>query len=189
MGLQGKVKVNDLRYEQATEEIVRERLYLVEVASFPEDEAASLEGMLERAAVTGPLFIVAYDASGKWESDNNKPLGFVNCTFTNATELSHHAMDEALVEGTTVVIQSVTVAEQYRRQGLAGAMLRHWLEEARGALVGPDKTTRVTLALLICKEHLISFYASCGFTYKRVSPIVHGKDTWHEMSYDWSECA
>ena len=31
------------------------------------------------------------------------------------------------------------------------------------------------------KENLVGFYESAGFKYVRPSPVVHGKDTWHEM--------
>ncbi|CAN0458877.1 unnamed protein product, partial [Scytosiphon promiscuus] len=37
---------------------------------------------------------------------------------------------------------------------------------------------------LIAKAGLLGMYASCGFSLKGLSPVVHGKDPWFEMRKD-----
>lgn len=37
---------------------------------------------------------------------------------------------------------------------------------------------------LIAKAGLLGMYASCGFALKGLSPVVHGKDPWFEMTVD-----
>ena len=36
--------------------------------------------------------------------------------------------------------------------------------------------------MLLCKQHLIPFYASAGFEDLGVSDVVHGKDPWQLMA-------
>ena len=37
---------------------------------------------------------------------------------------------------------------------------------------------------IIAKAGLLGMYASCGFALKGLSPVVHGKDPWFEMTID-----
>lgn len=37
---------------------------------------------------------------------------------------------------------------------------------------------------MIAKAGLLGMYASCGFALKGLSPVVHGKDPWFEMTVD-----
>jgi hypothetical protein len=42
------------------------------------------------------------------------------------------------------------------------------------------------LGLLLCKEYLRHWYEHAGWTYVRVSPVVHGQEIWLEMKYDFT---
>lgn len=37
---------------------------------------------------------------------------------------------------------------------------------------------------LIAKAYLVGFYVSCGFSVTRLSPVVHGQDSWFELVVD-----
>ena len=44
---------------------------------------------------------------------------------------------------------------------------------------------RLTLGIrLLAKEHLVSFYQSCGCELVGPSAVVHGKDPWFELKMD-----
>ena len=44
------------------------------------------------------------------------------------------------------------------------------------------KLTGVERVLLICKRHLVDFYAANGFQLDGPSGVVHGHDPWFAMS-------
>jgi len=73
-------------------------------------------------------------------------------------------------------IHSVAVDPEYRRRGLATAMLKRYIKFM-------DKLHPfISTLTLICKHELISLYAGAGFSYIGKSDVVHGKDQWFEMS-------
>jgi ectoine hydroxylase-related dioxygenase (phytanoyl-CoA dioxygenase family)/ribosomal protein S18 acetylase RimI-like enzyme len=170
-----KIDPSKLQYKLGTPDLVRDSLFSIEIESFPADEAASLEGMVMRVSSIKNFFLVCSDLTS---GPDGPVVGFVNGTRTSSDELSHHAMDHHEPDGDVLVIQSVTVAPAYRRRGIATAMLKHYMRYVQ------QERQEVRAALLICKEHLIDFYASCGFAFFRESPVVHGKDTWYEMRCD-----
>ena len=63
------------------------------------------------------------------------------------------------------------MTEAQRRKGIAGWMLREYLQ--RVADVGVAQRV-----LLICKEPLVGLYAAAGFKDLGPSDVVHGKDPW-----------
>ena len=157
----------------------------MEIASFPADEAATLDGMVMRVTTVTAFFMVcctkpAPDTATETSAGLQcaTPVGFCNGTLTRADTLTHESMDHHDADGTTLIIQSVTVAPEYRRRGVATHMLRQYILYVR------HQRPEISKTLLICKKHLIAFYQSCGFTYEGESPIVHGQDTWHTMSME-----
>jgi hypothetical protein len=60
------------------------------------------------------------------------------------------------------------------REPLYAAMLRAYVADVFAK-------SDVSLILLLSKANLISLYQRCGFTFVRVSPVSHGKETWFEM--------
>lgn len=59
-----------------------------------------------------------------------------------------------------------------------GTRLKAYVESV--ALTQPG----VRRVCLIAKAGLLGMYASCGFSLKGLSPVVHGKDPWFEMRID-----
>jgi hypothetical protein len=72
----------------------------------------------------------------------------------------------------------VCVAEEYRRKKVATSMLRQYVNDIA---LSPSSSSITTIAL-IAKQHLLSFYVSCGFSVVGLSEIVHGKDPWFHLT-------
>jgi len=140
--------------------------FSLEVASYPADEAATLEKLQLRAEVAGDYF---------WGvSDGEVLIAFVCGTLTCGSTLTEESMSVHEPEGTTLCIHSVVVAEERRRLGLGTAMLKAYVKQVADH-------TPVRTILLMCKEPLIPFYADAGFTLVGQSDVVHGLDPWFEM--------
>ena len=142
--------------------------FAIESASYPEDEAASLTSLEYRQANALPYFQCAI-------LDGTTIIGFV-CS-TRCDEFEEESMSTHSVEGSLLAIHSVVVHEAYRRQGVATAMLKRYLQMVQ------DENTDGSIhsMVLLAKTHLLGFYVNCGFRVNRPSPIVHGQDTWYEL--------
>ena len=62
---------------------------------------------------------------------------------------------------------------RYRRMGVAGQMVRHYVEESRKR--GQDGV------VLTCKDHLRPLYEKAGFIWQGVSASTHGGVKWNDM--------
>jgi guanine nucleotide exchange factor len=109
----------------ATSSDIDNRLYDLEIASFPSDEAASLEGMHMRQREASDFFYVGLQAG------EGQIVGFINGTKTSATEIHHDSMSSHVPEGRTLVIHSVTVDPAHRRKGIATTMLKQYVSAMR----------------------------------------------------------
>jgi len=143
------------------------RCFELEVAGYPADEAASLEGLTFRQAKAGEFFMVAEEESAV--------RGFVCGTLSAGSTLEHDTMSDHVPEGRLLCIHSVCVEEAWRRRKLGSRLLSAYLRFVAG--VAPH----VEEVRLICKEHLVSFYEAGGFAVVGPSPVVHGADSWIEM--------
>ena len=142
----------------------------LERISFPEDEAATFESMLNRCEVANEFFMCFYDNTAETQ---HIPIGFVNGTCSIETTIHHESMSTHHANGRSLVIHSVTVNPQHRRQGLGLAMLIDYVQ----AIKSMENIDRI---LLLSKAYLLSFYTSCGFTIDRLSSVSHGKVSgWH----------
>lgn len=146
-------------------------MYALESASYPEDEAATREGMAFRLRVAAPCFLIAR------ARDEEDIIGFVNGTRTMSAKLTHESMSAHEEQGKTLCVHSVVVKEARRRRGFGLAMMREYCER-----VCVDES--ITEMRLLCKEYLVGFYSAAGFELVGKSDVVHGKDTWMEMRMD-----
>ena len=140
--------------------------FALEAASYPADEAASLEKLQLRAEQAGDFFWGVTE-SGSLQS-------FVCGTLTCSDTLTEESMSVHDPEGTTLCIHSVVVAEKLRRRGLGCAMLKAYVKQV-------SEHTSVRAILLMCKKPLIPFYADASFALVGQSDVVHGADPWFEM--------
>ena len=90
--------------------------FALEAASYPADEAATLENLQLRAEVAGEYF---------WGVSEGSALeGFICGTLTCGDTLTEESMSAHDPAGKTLCIHSVVVAEERRRLGLGSAMLK-----------------------------------------------------------------
>ena len=139
--------------------------------------AANFAYRLEHAA---PFFKAV--VSPPSDSSSVRILGFVVGTLSVASELHHQSMFEHAPEGRYLCIHSVVVAAEWRRRGLASAMLREYLRQVRA-----EQGSSLDAVVLICKRHLIPLYEGCGFKLVGPSAVVHGVEQWFECRMPLAE--
>jgi len=139
-----------------------EELNRLETESFPPDEAASKESVAYRITEAGDFFYTYR------RSPADEIVGFVNGTCTVGSVIEEESMTEHKPEGNVLVIHSVTVSQNHRRNGLGSSMLKRYVQQIK-------ENRRVDGILLLCKANLLSFYVGCGFSLVGLSHVVHGQ--------------
>lgn len=148
--------------------------HAIEIASFPQDEAATLEKFLYRQAQAPDLFLGAYDVS-----DNKRVLiGYVCSTLSSSPTLTHESMSVHDPAGTSVCVHAVCVAPAHRRKGIALGLLKEYVARLERARQDGAQFERV---LLITHEDMRSLYEKAGFEWLGRSAVVHGALPWYEM--------
>ena len=141
-------------------------VHSLEAASYPADEAASLESFVLRQREAGAYFRKCMVGG--------ELAGFICGTrceaFTEASMATHAAA------GPVLAIHSVVTAPAFRRRGVALEGLRQYAEAVAGDGVESVK--------LIAKAPLLGLYARAGFAVDGLSAIVHGKDPWFQCTRD-----
>lgn len=140
----------------------------VELACFPEAEAAPREVLGERIRVFPGSFFVA-------EIDN-KIVGFINGSVTNDEVISDELFSNTnlhLPQGKYQAIFGLDVVPQYRKKGIAAQLMKYLIQKAKEA--GRKGV------ILTCKEHLIPYYQTFGYMNKGVSQSTHGGAIWYDM--------
>ena len=141
-----------------------------QAASYPADEAASLESLKFRASSASDCFLLVERAG--------ELVGFVCGTRAPDGPLTHQSMSEHTPNGAALCIHSVCVHPDKRRERIGTKVLEAYVATQRAAAA---QGSGVATLRLLCKEHLQQFYASAGFELVGRSEVVHGTDTWYEM--------
>lgn len=140
----------------------------VECECFPECEAADIETFKDR---------LTYYPNHFWLlEDNERLVAFVNGMVTNKEDLSDEMYANAALHdenGKWQMIFGVNTIPSYRRQGLAGRVIKKVISDAR---VQGRKGL-----VLTCKEPLLHYYAKFGFVDEGISNSKHGGVVWHKM--------
>jgi uncharacterized protein YciI/ribosomal protein S18 acetylase RimI-like enzyme len=171
-----------LSYRSPTPEDIP-RCFEIESASYPADEAATLEGLKYRQANAGDYFQLCTIH----EDSEETIVGFVCSTrchdFTEESMSTHHH------DGKLLAIHSVVVEEPFRRRGIAKTMLQHYVKHIKEQQQLPptDRKSPISSMVLLAKAHLLGFYVQCGFHVNRPSPIVHGQELWYELEQSCSD--
>lgn len=140
----------------------------VEMACFPEAEAASKTSFEQRIRTFPDSFFVA-------ELDG-KVVGFVNGSVINGKVIYDDLFHDTALhipEGKYQTIFGLDVVPEHRKKGIAEMLMAHMIEAARHA-------GRYGL-VLTCKAPLIPYYEKFGFVNLGVSGSVHGGATWYDM--------
>lgn len=143
----------------------------IEAACFPPEEAASPEKLAKRAALYPDGFVVGVL--------DGEVVGFANGAATHQPDLADEAFKDLVGHdptGTALVIFSLTVRPDLQGRGLSRPLLEGFLSRA--------KALRKERVLLLCKAHLVPYYARFGFVDLGRSASTHGGAVWHEMRLD-----
>ena len=128
----------------------------VEAACFPAVEAATKEEFAERLRYYGSHFWLMFDGGNL--------IGFVDGMVTDQADLTDDLYEQAALHNELPA---------YRRQGVAAALIRRAIDDARAQ-------GRKGL-VLTCKDQPVHYYAKFGFVSEGVSVSTHGGVVWYQM--------
>ena len=140
----------------------------VEAACFPAAEAATPAEFAERLRHYGSHFWLMFDSE--------KLIGFVDGMVTDKADLSDDLYAQASLHnenGAWQMIFGVNTLPEYRRRGVAAALLKQAIADAKAQ-------GRKGL-VLTCKDKLVHYYAKFGFVSEGVSESTHGGVVWYQM--------
>ena len=143
-------------------------LTAIEAACFPAAEAAKEEDFRRRLSVY-PNHFWLLEREGQIVS-------FVNGLVTDEEKLRDEMYENAALhneQGAWQMIFGVNTLPQYRRQGLAGQVIRRCIDDAR-------RQGRRGV-VLTCKDRLVHYYETFGFVSEGVSQSTHGGVVWYDM--------
>ena len=145
---------------------------VIEATCFPPNEACTLPIMKERVRLAAECFLVAI------AKETKKMVGYIAGIATDEKNLRDEFFTDTRLhnpQGNYVMILSVTVLPEHRRQGLAGAMMKEYLRS--------QKACGRKEAVLTCLESKVVFYKNMGYTDEGISNSSWGGEAWHEMRY------
>ena len=140
----------------------------VEAACFPAAEAATPAEFAERLRHYGSHFWLMFDSE--------KLIGFVDGMVTDKADLSDDLYAQASLHnenGAWQMIFGVNTLPEYRRRGVAAALLERAIADAKAQ-------GRKGL-VLTCKDKLVHYYAKFGFVSEGVSESTNGGVVWYQM--------
>lgn len=140
----------------------------VEAACFPAAEAATPVEFAERLRHYGSHFWLMFDSE--------KLIGFVDGMVTDRADLIDDLYAQASLHdenGAWQMIFGVNTLPEYRRRGVAAALLERAIADAKAQ-------GRKGL-VLTCKDKLVHYYAKFGFVSEGVSESTHGGVVWYQM--------
>ena len=141
----------------------------VESECFPAAEAATKEEFRERLESYADHFLLMFDGE--------KLAAFIDGFVTDEPDLTDQMYENAAMHSESEkwqMIFGVNTLPEYRRRGLAGALINEMIAEARRQ--GRDGL------VLTCKDRLVHYYAKFGFLNEGVSgKSTHGGAVWNQM--------
>jgi predicted PhzF superfamily epimerase YddE/YHI9/ribosomal protein S18 acetylase RimI-like enzyme len=105
-------------------------------------------------------------------------IGYITATRCHA--FSKDSMSIHSSTGPLLAIHSIVVAEPFRRQGYATAMIDNYIKTVQNM----DLKYGIQKIVLIAKANLLSFYVKNGFKVTKPSDIVHGGEPWYECELE-----
>lgn len=147
-----------------------EQAVAIEQICFPPHEACSRKDMLERVAQASELFLVAVDKT------TGKLAGSLNGLATNEVKFRDEFFTDITLNdmsGKNVMLLGLSVLPEYRRRGLATALVRKYAEK--------EHANGRKQLILTCLDSRVPMYQKMGFTDLGLSASVWGGEAWHEM--------
>ena len=108
--------------------------------------------------------------------EDEKLVSFVDGFVTDTPDLTDEMYADASLHdahGAWQMIFGVNTLPEYRKQGLAGQLLRRAIADA--------KAQGRRGLVLTCKDRLVHYYAGFGFVSEGVSGSTHGGVVWYQM--------
>lgn len=164
----------DLREKYEFRNIVLDELQQaveIEQICFPPNEACSEEHMRGRVENAPELFLVAVDRH------TGKIAGFLNGLATDeATFRDEFFVDADLYDpnGANVMLLGLDVLPEYRKQGLARALVDEYARR--------EQDRNRSMLILTCLPEKVKMYEKMGFTDKGICASSWGGEAWHEMT-------
>ena len=148
----------------------------IEQICFPPNEACTNEHMKERVLASPELFLVAVDKK------TGKIAGFLNGLATEEDVFRDEFFTDVKLydpAGKNIMLLGLDVLPDYRGHGLAGEIVRRYLERER-------KNGR-NMLLLTCLEDKVKMYEKMGFLDRGIAGSSWGGEEWHEMVWKIGE--
>ena len=140
----------------------------VEAECFPPAEAASRESFSARLSSYASHFWLMFK--------DGRLISFVDGMVTDEKDLTDEMYENARMHketGAWQMIFGVNTLPEYRRRGVAAALLERAIADAKAQ-------GRKGL-VLTCKDKLVHYYAKFGFVSEGVSESTHGGVVWYQM--------
>ena len=140
----------------------------VERCCFPVQEAATEQEFRERLEAYADCFWLLFQ--------DGRLVSFIDGMATDEPDLRDDMYADASLhrtDGAWQMIFGLNTLPEFRRQGYAAMLVRRMIADAK-------ERGRLGL-VLTCKERLIPYYTSLGFTDEGVSSSTHGNVIWHQM--------
>lgn len=169
--------VNSLTFRNLRSEGEVHAGYKFEQEGYPEDEAASLDGMLYRYRQAGHLLLGAFD------KDNNI-VGYIMSTRSASPLVTHESMETHDPRGSTVCIHSVCVKREWQRIGVANKLLTTYTEAIRQYNKEATTSRQIKRLAMMSREHLVPMYERAGYKCLGESSVVHGNEKWFDCVID-----
>lgn len=161
-----------IRPVESNQDIIK--AYEIETSVFSKEVAAALEAFQMRKQLFGAYFLVAEN-----ELDH-QIIGVTNSVKISNKEIADDSIKQVTQyaeDGQYLCVLTIAVHPSHQRRGVATELLQRIIEIARKeGLKG---------IVLMCEEHLISFYEKNGFLYEAPSASKHAGIQWHEMNLIW----
>ncbi|MGO4273823.1 GNAT family N-acetyltransferase [Paenibacillus sp. TAF58] len=161
-----------IRQVESNQEI--RKAYEIETSVYSKEAAATLEAFYMRQHVFGAYFLVA-----EHELDH-QIIGVTNSVKIHNKDLADDSIKQEThpaEDGQYLCVLTIAVHPSYQRRGVATKLLQRIVEIA--------KKDGLNGIVLMCEEHLISFYEKNGFLYASPSSSQHAGIQWHEMNLIW----
>lgn len=145
-----------------------EQIAELEGICFPESEAATKDALKKRLEKYSEYFYVL--------TISDKIVSMVNGMVTEQPDLHdemYHNENLHNANGEWQMIFGVDTHPEYRKKGLAAAVLNAFIANARN-----EKRKGVVLT---CKKNLICYYEKFGFVSEGRSDSIHGNTIWYQM--------
>jgi len=140
----------------------------VEAACFPPAEACSAEEFARRIQTFPESFFFA--------KENGVIIGMINGCVTDKPALPDELYHDSRLhrpDGDYQTVFGLDVLPEYRRKGVAAALLHHLIRRA-------EEAGRKGV-ILTCKDPLRPYYEKFGFVWQGVSASTHGGAVWNDM--------